>query len=142
MAGGKKDSAGVEDVGAGEEETAGERGRRAVQQLPSAGSYQVSTVCPTTECTPRTVAREAPEIKDDNFVAVLRDEPDRGIRCRQGGREEEVRLFYLPKETGPEGSERMGKERGVSSSSHPLSSISVFFEFLQASPSSTSRHRG
>ena len=136
VVGGKKDSAGVEDVGAGEEETAGERERRAVRQLPSAGSCQVSTVCPTTVCTPRTVAREAPEVKDDNFVAVLCDEPDHGIRCRRGGREEKVRLFYLPKETGQEGgdpTEMWGSISGLSSRASP----GRFFPHLRPFPGFT-----
>ena len=73
-------------------EMAGERGRRAVRHPLSAGSYQVATVCPTAVCNPRTVAREAPEVTDDNFVMVFfRDEPGHGIRCRRGGREEKVR---------------------------------------------------
>ena len=87
-------------------EMAGERGRRAVRQLLSAGSFQVATVCPTTVRNPRTVAREAPEVTDDNFFVVFRDEPGHGIRCRRGGREEKVRLFYLPMEMGQEGGER------------------------------------
>ena len=106
-------------------ETAGERGRRAVRQLPSAGSCQVATVCPTTVCNPRTVAREALEVTDDNFVVVFRDEPGRGIRCRRGGKEEKVRLFYLPMETGHEGSERrsyrnVGERRRFFPPSPPL----------------------